>query len=116
MDSQDKQELSHDSIKAKEDFLISHGGRHAGLFDQTKNIHAAAARVFRAAITGKAIRVEEEELQYRLSVCRSCDLWDEGGNVGLGKCNHPGCGCTRMKHGFATERCPLKKWNYEKKD
>lgn len=100
--------------KDTEAFLLAHANRSPGLLKQAKNLNAAALRVAKAATRGERIRVEQEELQYRLSVCRSCDLWDEIGNMGLGKCNHSGCGCTRLKHGFATEKCPLGKWNYKK--
>ena len=97
-----------------ENFLLAHANRSPNLFVQAKNLNKAALRVAKAAITRERIKVEKEELYYRLSVCRSCDLWDEGGNVGLGKCNHSGCGCTRLKHGFSTEQCPLGKWNYKR--
>jgi len=96
-----------------ENFLLAHAHRSPNLIDQAKNLNKAALRVAKAALTGQRVKVQKEELDYRLSVCRGCHLWDEGGNVGLGKCNHPGCGCTKLKHGLATEKCPLFKWNYK---
>lgn len=54
--------------------------------------------------------VPEEEFQRRLAVCRGCEHWIEAARLGLGKCNAPGCGCTKGKLWFQTETCPLKKW------
>lgn len=74
--------------------------------------HAAKAgvRAVKAKATGNPIRVTKEERDRRLAICRACDLWNEGGNVGLGECTHSKCGCTRFKHGLATETCPAEKW------
>lgn len=79
----------------------------------TKAKHAAqaTARIVRAKAQGQRIRVSPEERDRRLSICRACEYWNEGGNVGLGECKHSGCGCTRFKHGLATETCPAGKWN-----
>lgn len=54
--------------------------------------------------------VDEPTFQKRIAVCRACEYWQEDARAGLGKCEHPGCGCTRFKHWMATEKCPLSKW------
>ncbi len=50
------------------------------------------------------------ERKTRSSICAACPHWDDAGNLGLGECRAPGCGCTRAKVWLATERCPLGKW------
>jgi len=55
-------------------------------------------------ITPKAARRE------RAGICAACPHWRPGGNLGLGECTAPGCGCTRAKWWIATEACPLRKW------
>lgn len=74
------------------------------------NVAKAGGRIVSAVVRRQPIMVSEEEKDRRLSICRQCDLWSEGGNIGLGECKHPLCGCTRFKHGLATERCPAGKW------
>ena len=46
----------------------------------------------------------------RLAVCEACEYYDPKGNWGLGACNAPGCGCSRVKAALATSRCPKGKW------
>lgn len=46
----------------------------------------------------------------RGAICSACEHWRPGGNLGLGECAAPGCGCTRAKWWLATEACPLGKW------
>lgn len=46
----------------------------------------------------------------RGAICAACEHWRPGGNLGLGECAAPGCGCTRAKWWLATEACPLGKW------
>lgn len=46
----------------------------------------------------------------RFEICRACEFWRDDARFGLGKCNHPGCGCTKAKLYLATERCPVGKW------
>lgn len=48
--------------------------------------------------------------KHRATVCKACPHWLPGGNLGLGECRAPGCGCTSLKRWLATERCPLAKW------
>ena len=48
----------------------------------------------------------------RLAICRGCVYYHAAGNWGLGECQAPGCGCTRVKLALATSFCPLNppKW------
>ena len=46
----------------------------------------------------------------RGAVCDACEFWRPDGNLGLGECTAPGCGCTRAKIWLAPEKCPLGKW------
>jgi hypothetical protein len=80
------------------------------LLAKTRHATAAGVRILRAAITGDPIRVSRRERNRRLAICRQCPYWDETGNIGLGECKNPACGCTRIKQGLATESCPLAKW------
>jgi hypothetical protein len=49
-----------------------------------------------------------EEVDRRMAICRACPAWSDSGNMGAGKCIV--CGCSRIKHKLATERCPDGKW------
>lgn len=42
----------------------------------------------------------------RLSACCGCEYHSPSGNLGMGECRYPGCGCTRIKAALATSRCP----------
>jgi hypothetical protein len=54
--------------------------------------------------------VAEATYHARAAACAACSLWDASARAGLGKCQAPGCGCTKLKRWLATERCPLGKW------
>lgn len=54
--------------------------------------------------------VSGETYAARASACEACPMWDGAARLGLGKCNAPGCGCTKLKRWLATEKCPLCKW------
>lgn len=54
--------------------------------------------------------VSEEDYRARAEACDACEFWDGKARLGLGKCNAPGCGCTKLKRWLATEPCPLGKW------
>ncbi len=54
--------------------------------------------------------VPAEQYVARAAVCEACEFWDGTARLGLGKCNAPGCGCTKLKRWLATEKCPLGKW------
>lgn len=63
-----------------------------------------------AKIAPKEIRIE------RLSVCAGsdgkpkCPYYFPDGNLGLGECKAPGCGCTRVKVWLMSSTCPIKQW------
>lgn len=54
--------------------------------------------------------VDEDVFRHRRSVCESCEFWKPDARAGLGKCNHKGCGCTKLKWWLKTEKCPAGKW------
>lgn len=54
--------------------------------------------------------VSQEQYAERSAACAACEHWDGAARLGLGKCNAPGCGCTKFKRWLATEKCPLGKW------
>lgn len=54
--------------------------------------------------------VPEAVYEQRMGICRTCHFWDEAGNMGAGKCNHPKCGCTKKKLTFASQSCPVGSW------
>src|SRR5687767_7785639 len=49
--------------------------------------------------------VTREQYHERAAICEPCEYWDGGARFGLGKCNAPGCGCTKFKRWLATEDC-----------
>ena len=75
----------------------------------------AAEALGRWAIAGFKV-CSEEQVANRLSICRSCEYFDEKARLGLGKCKAPGCGCTKLKLHLATESCPQGKWHTESND
>ncbi len=56
--------------------------------------------------------VPREVRLQRLAICRACEYFNAKGNLGLGECKHPGCGCSKVKAALATSVCPHKpaKW------
>lgn len=50
----------------------------------------------------------KEQHDQRLDICKSCELWDASGYMGLGKCKK--CGCSGMKLWVASSQCPIGKW------
>ena len=46
----------------------------------------------------------------RYQICLGCTFWDDQARMGLGKCRHSKCGCTKLKLALGTEACPLGKW------
>ena len=70
----------------------------------------AAWRAAAAALHGERVLVTEDEYAARSVACESCPHWDGAARAGLGKCNAPNCGCTKLKRWLATETCPLRKW------
>ena len=54
--------------------------------------------------------VPREARLARLAICQPCPYYNAAGNLGLGECRYPGCGCTRVKAALATSKCPAGKW------
>lgn len=57
--------------------------------------------------------VDEAVCKARLKICGECEHWDGKARFGLGKCAHVKCGCTKLKHWMASEKCPIGKWAEE---
>jgi hypothetical protein len=81
-------------------------GSGPGIFAQIRNFSRAYAN-WRAA---GYPRRGKEEIKKCLAICGNCEFWNPNGNLFLGKCRHPKCGCSRFKPQWATERCPIGKW------
>lgn len=88
--------------------------REPNLGDLIENFAAASVRVRdRATRFGlRSVLVNKEAFDLRLATCRRCPLhhWDEDARLGLGKCKHEKCGCTKLKLWLASERCPAGFW------
>jgi hypothetical protein len=54
--------------------------------------------------------VDRTEYDRRAEICDRCPFWDASARLGLGKCDAPGCGCTKFKRWLATEKCPTARW------
>jgi hypothetical protein len=54
--------------------------------------------------------VPKEVYEERTGICERCHFYDKSARLGLGKCNHKGCGCTKLKRYFAFEKCPVGSW------
>jgi hypothetical protein len=74
------------------------------------NAGFAAWRAAAAIARGERVLVTEPEYRARETACEACGYWDGSSRFGLGKCNHRGCGCTKLKRWLATESCPIGKW------
>ncbi len=73
------------------------------LISKAKNIVHALARTGKATVTGKTVRVSDEEKDRRLAICATCEFYT--GTT----CRK--CGCVmRFKARLATEHCPISKW------
>ena len=68
-----------------------------------------ASAVARWAAAGFQV-ASREAYDGRTAACAACEFWDGSARLGLGKCAHKKCGCTRFKRWLASERCPLGKW------
>lgn len=52
---------------------------------------------------------DKKMVEFRLEICKSCDLWDQSGFLNTGRCKKCGCS-TQAKLRMATEKCPIGKW------
>lgn len=46
----------------------------------------------------------------RLRLCHTCYFWKEDGNMGMGMCRHPKCGCSKGKLKLSVSKCPIEVW------
>lgn len=70
---------------------------------QVANAAGAAGRLMKAAITGQPVKAEQDVVDFRQSVCDSCEF-----NLN-NRCAK--CGCYwKVKMQLATEHCPVGKW------
>lgn len=77
---------------------------------KVKHLAKAGGRILKGVVSGEPIRVSDDVLKQRDEICSACGLWRPSGNLGMGECRHPQCGCTKFKRGFTTETCPAGKW------
>lgn len=42
----------------------------------------------------------------RLATCATCEYFNKNGNLFLGECKAPGCGCSKAKAFLLTSKCP----------
>ena len=76
-----------------------------GMMEMTKNVLGAARRF----VDGGFAMVPDDEFKRRMELCAPCEFWEAKARMGMGKCLK--CGCTSAKLRFATEKCPLNKWD-----
>lgn len=75
-----------------------------------RNSAGAARSVVRDIKRGERVLVTNEEYESRMKICYACENWKEDARLGLGKCNHVKCGCTRLKQRLASQECPDGRW------
>ena len=73
-------------------------------FDMIRNFGTSIA----AWATSGFLIADKETFTRRLAICEACPFWNPRARFALGKCEK--CGCTKLKHWLATERCPDKRW------
>lgn len=76
-----------------------------------RNVKFATQRVVSAMMAHKPVFVDEKVYAARMAICERCEYWSGNARLGLGKCTHSSCGCTRLKQKIATESCPVGRWN-----
>ena len=79
------------------------------LWKMAWNATKAAIRAAKACVTGQELYLENEEIEYRLSICREpCSEYTVS-DSGKERCSE--CGCfLDLKAPLTTEWCPLYKW------
>lgn len=88
-----------------------HDEPYPTLPEMVGNFASAMGRLIKAKWHGQKTLVSEERFLQVLQCCESCSYWDDDARRGYGKCNAPGCGCTRMKLHIATEACTKGGWD-----
>ena len=81
----------------------------ATIADMMHNIKEATKRAATAFADGEKLRVDKEEYEKRLSVCKGCVTYYEPMLV---RCSHKECGCLlKGKARLSTETCPIGRWD-----
>lgn len=102
--------IDHESI-ARNNVTLTTEQHYPTLADMVANFAGAMGRIVKAAWHGKEVLVAEERFRQVLECCDACHKWDGTARHGLGKCSHPGCGCTVAKLHLSTEKCPAGGWD-----
>ena len=78
-----------------------------------QNAAGAVQRVVVAAVSGEAVKASSEQVAARKAACLPCEhLMTDGDDVHF-RCRKCGCwlaGKSFSKWSFATERCPIGRW------
>lgn len=59
-------------------------------------------------VANGAQRLNQQQLEARLDICKTCSYWRGSPGFGLGSCGK--CGCKGLKLYMATTSCPIGKW------
>lgn len=97
---------SHQRLAAKYRTPLAEALREPTMSELAGNFTKSVARWVHAGFPV----VPNEVYATRTTLCESCEFWDGVARMGLGKCTHKNCGCTKMKRWLSTEKCPLGKW------
>ncbi|MFZ4696249.1 MAG: hypothetical protein ACOYMV_14110 [Verrucomicrobiia bacterium] len=97
---------SHERLAAKYRAPLAEALREPTMSELAENFTKSVARWAHAGFPV----VSREVYAARTTLCESCEFWDGAARMGLGKCTHRNCGCTKMKRWLSTEKCPLDKW------
>lgn len=94
----------HETLRAKH--IRPDPAPEPTLAELASNFTTATARWAAAGFTV----VNAADYAARSTACEACEFWDGAARLGLGKCGHAKCGCTRFKRWLATEKCPMGAW------
>jgi len=78
-------------------------------YPSTSEMAASFAKSIGSFVKSGFTTADSETLNFRLEICKSCELWDESGFAKTGRCKKCGCS-TQAKLRMATEKCPIGKW------
>ena len=86
------------------------------LMNEAKHLAQSAGKVVKAALTGEQVIATQEQQKERYLICEQCDQVSRKNGMPTGatilsddKCQE--CGCKVLeKIKYATEACPLSKW------
>lgn len=86
------------------------------LWEMEQNFEAHVEQIVRGYVKNRELLVSKEQFLTRLNEgCRKCPqkLWNEDARLGLGKCMHKDCGCSKFKLWFKVLKCPIGAWPNE---